>query len=165
MSGGTCFINVGGTGTGKTTYTMRFLKRLPMDTNLLIHDINNEYSEYHDKGYLHANDFLALAVACINTVIICEEATIFFNNKGMSEQLQEVLVRKRHTNNIIIMNFHSLRTVPRYVYDLTNYVIVHKTKDSPKLIDQKFGDSDLSKVVEYVQKSKNPYEEYQYKLY
>lgn len=50
------------------------------------------------------------------------------------------MVRKRHTNNLLIFNFHSLRAVPLYILDFVNYIYLRKTNDNPKLIENKFGE-------------------------
>jgi hypothetical protein len=90
-----------------------------------------------------------------NAVIAIEEATIFFNNRGTSDELTQILVQKRHTHNYIFLCFHSLRSVPRFVFDLCNYLTLFKTNDSPVVIDQKFKDERINEMFERVKNNKD----------
>ena len=95
----------------------------------------------------------------MNTAIVFEEATIFFSNRGRSEEVIDLLVRKRHTNNIIILLFHSIRSVPNYIFELIDYIILFKTNDNEKLIHDKFKDNEqLIEFYNAVNQSDNFFE-------
>ena len=49
-----------------------------------------------------------------------------------------MLVRKRHQNNTVVLLFHSLRSIPVYIFELSNYLILYKTADRENLIEKKF---------------------------
>jgi hypothetical protein len=104
--------------------------------------VNNEYKEYAPSNIsgIEFKKFLALSKDKKNTCIVFEEATIFFSHAGSSEDIKNLLVRKRHTNNLIILNFHALRQVPLYILDFTNYMNLLNTNDNPATIEKKFGD-------------------------
>ena len=62
-------------------------------------------------------------------MVVFEEATIFFGSKGRNEKMIELLVRSRHSQNTIILVFHSLRALPDYIYELINFIVLFKTQD------------------------------------
>lgn len=153
---GKAFIVVGGTGRGKSTFVKKCLDKVNKDA-ILLYDVNNEYSVYYPHPFLPIEQFTEKSTTVRSAVIVYEEATIFFSNRSSNDSLREILVRKRHTNNTIFLVFHSLRNVPRYVYDLCNYVVLHKTNDSKSLVESKFDDERLTKVFDRVLKNTDPH--------
>lgn len=136
---------IGNTGTGKTFYIKKLLKKIPNKETIIIYDVNNEYKDFYPFEFLDIEEFLENIVDVQKCVIVIEEATIFFNNRSSDEILTNIIVRKRHNNNFTILVFHSLRTVPRYIYDVTNYVMLFKTNDSSQVVWEKFRDPVLLK--------------------
>jgi ABC-type sugar transport system ATPase subunit len=136
-------IIVGGTGTGKTTEVKRKLSLVPNKRALLIYDVNKEYTEFYDYELIDFIEFTEKLKNVKKSVIVFEEATIFLGNKQVSKQIIELIVRKRHTGNYIIMVFHSLRAIPNYIYDIANYLTLFKTNDAVNRIDQKFKDDNI----------------------
>lgn len=159
-----CFIVVGTAGTGKTTFVKNMLSKVNKKA-VSVYDVNNEYPEYSKGNLPELDEFTNFVDNSRNGVFVFEEATIFFNTRGTDKTLNKILVRKRHTNNTIILVFHSLRAIPRYVYDLCNYMVVRKTNDSETQIMGKFSDEKLIKIMRLVNSDKNPYAEYIYKVY
>ena len=102
--------------------------------------------------------FLAKAKKLENSVQVYEEATIFFGTRTSNKEVREILVRKRHTGNTILLVFHSLRSVPVNIYEICNYITVFKTNDAENRIEQKFDDERLMDVFRMVNYSKNKYE-------
>jgi len=152
-----CIIIVGNTGTGKTTEAKKLLSSIQMKK--YIYDVNNEYREY-DKQAVFPNFkiFLSNAKMMRDTVIMFEEATIFLTHASSSESIRDMLVRKRHTNNIIIFNFHALRQVPLYLLDFCNYLIIGKTNDIPDKMRTKFDSfTDIVDAFNRVNESDNKY--------
>ena len=144
---------VGARGTGKTTKIKSIIKNVHPD-NLIIHDISNQYGEF---GYMHIDidEFLQAADVAQNKVIVFEEATVYFGNRGYSKLATKILVRSRHTKNAIILAYHSFRTIPRYVYDLINEINVLKTNDSYKFTLNRFEDENLMKIFKEVNEHKD----------
>jgi hypothetical protein len=130
-------LNVGRTGSGKTTNVKQIIKEAE-GMPLYLYDVNNEYGIYKGNTLPKFNEFLQVAKTKTNTLIVFEEATIFFSHKNQAEEITEMLVRKRHTKNLIVFNFHSLRQVPLYIIDFVNILILHTTNDNPKHIISKF---------------------------
>jgi len=131
-------IIVGSTGTGKTTFVKDILKGVNIP--LFIYDVNNEYSEFPNtnKNNFDFKKFTIDANNKINTCIVYEEATIFFSHGGSTEHVRSQLVRKRHTKNLFVFNFHALHQVPMYLLDFCDLLVIKKTKDNSKLIFDKF---------------------------
>lgn len=134
---GTAILVVGGTGSGKTTFIKKCIERVP-PASRFIYDVNNEYGLV-DYDLPSFDDFAELTSRVKNGFLVYEEATIFLSNRGTNNHLREILVRKRHTKNTILLVFHSLRSVPRYIFDLCNSVVLFQTNDSADLVQSKFG--------------------------
>jgi len=133
---GKCIIIAGGTGTGKTTIVKKLLEKHPK--NNLIYDVNNEYG----RPYIQMEKFLDKAKRVSNHLIVFEEATIFFSTAGGDKDVRELLVRKRHTNNILIFNFHSLSQVPLHILMFCDYMIIKKTNDQLSQMERKYKGND-----------------------
>lgn len=135
---GKVFIIIGGTGTGKSTFTeFNFVKN---NSPVLLYDVNNEYPDIEpDKTGKKRRckvspmdctieQFIRMAKFRENTNIIYEEATGFFNFRASSEMMQRI-VAKRHGNNNYIFIFHSVKQVPKDLFEMVDYIILFKTKD------------------------------------
>ena len=142
-------IIVGGTGTGKTTLCKEIITNYETKNRYIL-DFNNEYANLKNKYTKLFNDydiFIEKLPAFQNSYILIDEASIYFNSHRYSNILLSKLVKHRHDKNIILLCFHSLRLVPKYVNDFCNYIIIKKTNDNLDLlkIDQKI--IDLSRIV------------------
>ncbi len=143
-------IIVGATGTGKTTYIKNLLKKVPNKGSLFIYDVNNEYKDYFNYEFIDIEGFMEKTQYMKKGVFVLEEATIYLNNRSTDKFLTELLVRKRHTFNTIILVFHSMRAVPRYIYELSNYIIIFKTNDSPEMTARELKDDKLEAIMNEV---------------
>lgn len=135
---GKVVICCGGTGRGKTSFVKKSLSKLPGSIKFFIYDVNQEYKIYYNKPLVYMVDFFQLIRPVKNSCIVFEEATIFFNHSKLSDVLLHKLVCKRHDNNIIFLNFHSLRKVPVNILDLCNDLILFKTNDSLQFVESKY---------------------------
>jgi len=151
-------IIVGSTGTGKTTFIKKLLSKIPSKQSIIIYDVNNEYKEFYPyKFNPDFEDFMERIIKLEKVVCVLEESTIFLNNRSCNNDLVNMLVRKRHTGNHYILVFHSLRAVPRYIYELSNYITIFKTNDSPDMTAKELKDSRLENVMNEVRNSKKNY--------
>jgi len=153
----TAILVVGKTGSGKTTLVKSLLKKANKKS-LFLYDVNNEYKEFVTEAVeLDFDIFAERAKNLTNAVILFEEATIFLSNKGSNFNLKNILVRKRHTKNTVILVFHSFRTIPRYVFDLCNFIAVKKTSDNIDFIDSRFEHDKLSVTCREIFSSKDKF--------
>jgi hypothetical protein len=156
---------IGATGTGKTTIVKEYLKKIPNKKAIFIYDVNNEYTEFYPYQFEPFDIFIERMNRAKKAVMVFEEATIFLNNRSCNRMLVDILVRKRHTNNYIFMNFHSLRSLPKYVLDLCKYVTLFKTNDSLPFVESTFRNDALTKAFLEVSKAPNAHYYKLIKLY
>ena len=137
---GIASICIGKRGCGKTTLSKKLMDARPKRMPVIVYDINNEYQDYYPEPFEDFNVFLnKISDEKIRrTYILIEEATIFFSTRSRYEDMLNVLVRARHTGNIIQLNFHSFSSVPKNIYHLLDYVIVFKTNDSEDDVTNRF---------------------------
>ena len=137
---------VGRKRTGKTTLAAALIKKLNCGQNF-IYDINNEYTrklgiKNDYTGVIDKEEFLKAvnpnAPRSVKNSLICfEEATGYFSSKGREEILVNVITRSRHTNNTVILIFHSIADLPRYIFSYSDYVALFKTNDFSNTLDNK----------------------------
>lgn len=151
---------VGATGTGKTTTVVNILNEI--DIQKCIFDVNNEekykpFKNTWDKDFNFEN-FIKKATELKNTCIVFEEATIFFSHSGATTDIKKLLVQKRHTKNLLIFNFHSLRQVPLFILDFCDVLVLGKTVDNKKNIETKFKDfTEIYEAFQQAQADENKY--------
>ena len=154
-----CILNIGRPRTGKTTVTKNLLEKICEQgrmNDIIIYDVNDEYREFYNRPFVTYDEFIKKfersknKPIIKNKIIVFEEATIFFSNRSEEQILKELLVTKRHTKNTIILNFHSIRSIPRYVCDLTNYIILFKTNDTEDIVKQKIDNPKFLEVFKEV---------------
>jgi hypothetical protein len=147
------YISIGRSGCGKTTLTKQILDLRPKGMPCMVYDINDEYYAYYPERFEDFDVFLAKLTERDNEgkdivrhyFIVIEEATIFFNTQSNFQDMKNVLVRARHTGNIVQLNFHSFASIPKGIYNLLDYVVIFKTNDNEKSITDRF---DNPKVLE-----------------
>lgn len=149
MSGKAILI-VGARGSGKTTTAKEIISKVNKDARI-VYDVNAEYADLYPKPFLEFDDFTAQLNKIRNGVILIEEATIFLSNHGNNFDIRSALVKARHNNNTFIFVFHSLRSIPVYIFNLCDYVYLHKTNDTTD-IAEKF---DNPKLVAYFNHIRN----------
>ncbi len=147
---GKAFLIVGATGMGKSTVTRQFIQRVSPG-NRLIYDVNQEYTDLYNKPLIDFDEFSEQTTKVRNALIVYEEATIFLSNRGSDLNIRKVLVSKRWRNNTVILNFHSFRTIPKYIYLLCNYIIILKTNDSESYVESAFDNEKLTKAFRIIQ--------------
>ena len=159
---GIASIMIGRRGCGKTTLSKKLLEQRPKGMPVIIYDINNEYQDYYPEPFEDFDVFLVKISGedVRRHYILIEEATIFFNTQSNFYEMKNVLVRARHTGNIIQLNFHSFASVPKGIYNLLDYVTVFKTNDNEKSVTDRF---DHPQVVEAYREAIKSSDEHFYK--
>ena len=159
MSEGSMYIIIGAPGEGKTPFCKKMIGGA--DTGVpprrcLIFDINNEYgprSKYagqtpfnitHNTRDIRAryigddiNQFLHIARTKIDTVVVMEEATAFFEGKT-SQLTRRLIINRYHTRNVYLFLFHSVNAVPPRIMEIANYVVLFKTNDERDTVYRKY---------------------------
>lgn len=148
-------INVGRTKTGKTTQTKKFIEEAPAFLERIVYDVNNEYGEFYGKPFVSFDLFMESIKDKTNSLIVIEEASIFFDVRSTDKILREMLVKKRHTNNFFVLNFHYFSTIPKYVFNLVDFVKVFKTNDSLKTVKEKYDNMKLLNAFTIVNSSED----------
>lgn len=143
---GKAFMIIGMRGMGKSHQVKELIKKVNPDS-LLVFDPNKEYTGlYSHKPIEKFKEFSSIVPKVSNAVIVVEEATVFLSNRGYDIDFQDTIVRARHTNNTVILVFHSFQDVPKYLFRLVNYVILLKTNDTIDYVEKTFRSPKLSKA-------------------
>lgn len=164
MIKGAGHIIVGATGTGKSTFVKNLLSVVNPDC-IAVYDVNNEYQNFFPYPLTDFESFTRKVTRLKKAVVVFEESTIFLNNRGTNQNLIDLLVKKRHNQNYIILVFHSLRSVPRYVFELCNYITVFKTNDNSEMTARELKDYRLEEIMNRVKASEIPYFSETLKIY
>jgi archaellum biogenesis ATPase FlaH len=141
---GVAIIIVGYQGAGKTLLSKALLKGAH-HSRIKILDINDEYKKefpsspvmkVNAKGKLRPDKqmFREMMIDMDNTIFVCEDATVVFSHRSYDEELLEAIVAKRHSGNMYLFLYHSLRSIPRDVYDYFDELWLLKTADSDDAI-------------------------------
>jgi hypothetical protein len=107
---------------------------------LVVNDVNSEWGQRP----LDLSEFLDIADRRKGqpTTFVWEEATSYLDAVAASgkdkKRTVNALVRRFHTKHFNVLLFHSLRTVPVWVMDYTDRLILFPTADRPSLIRSKF---------------------------
>lgn len=158
MAGGNAktWIVVGATGEGKSEFVKKTLLPRFKNFDKCLFDVNNEYTAFENqiKGFPKIDEFISIAQKRTNTLFLFEEATAFFNNRIVAQNMIEILVRKRHANNFYIIVFHSLRSIPVQLFEFCNYLVLYKTNDRADMVLSKYKDNpEIIEAFEKVQKT------------
>ena len=156
---GLAYILIGRRKTGKTTLSKKLLAARQKNMPVMIYDINKEYQTEYPKKFVDFEVFLEQITdeSVKNTYILVEEATIFFDTSSRFEEMKNLLVRARHTGNVIQLNFHSWLSVPKNIINLCDYVVVFKTNDTEKTLLAKYDNPDLKAAFFEARESKNEF--------
>jgi archaellum biogenesis ATPase FlaH len=144
-------IIVGMTDTGKSYFVKNVLLKKVTPEKVEVYDVENEYKT--GESLPDFEEFLYRVSNLTNRFIVLEEATIFLDNKSTNKKLTQMLVQKKHTNNYLVLVFHSFRDIPYYIYNKCNYVTLFKTGDSEHLIDSRFHNESLTYSFNRVKRS------------
>ena len=147
---------------GKTTLASTLIKKLARP-NTYIYDINNEYTTKFGipnsyKGPINEDEFLKEVQFKKNSMLVFEEASIYLGTHGQEKILKDIISRSRHTNNVILLIFHSIAFVPVYIFSFSDYVGLFKTNDFRASLDNKIRKNEnLISIYDRVRLNSNPH--------
>ena len=134
---GKVFIVVGARGNGKSHFVKRTTQHVH-ESRFRVYDVQGEYYDYDDDELLpDMDEFLQEVLFMRESVIVFEEATVFFSNKGCDKKIKKLLVGARHNKNTVFLLFHSIRSIPLELYELTDYVVIFNTLDIEEIVEKK----------------------------
>lgn len=157
-------IIVGAKGSGKSTFIKSLLKKVKDHNSLMIYDINDEYYDFYPYPFLDFDEFLFKSTLVSKCVIVFEEATIFLSTRSNSQDLKKLMVRSRHTKNFIFLVFHSIRSIPQYIFELSNFITIFKTIDRPDLTARELKDERIEEIMNNVNDNSNPFYHFTLKI-
>lgn len=159
---------IGSTQQGKTPFIKDYCK----DSNCLVFDVQNEYGDkvkYAGQTpyglptdtntprsrviNLEVENFIQIASGKRKTICVFEEATMFF--QGMTnDRMRKLLFSRAFTENVYLLVFHSINSVPPRIMEASNYVVLFKTNDEDKTVERKY--PRLLMPFRILQKDKKP---------
>lgn len=154
---GFVILQIGRPRTGKTTETKKHLQIISeKDPYRTIHilDPNLEFTEFLEEGEKPIRKWSLFEPTIRdveNTITVIEEATICLDPRKKEGTVLEMIIKKRHDNNIMILNFHSWRTVPHYIIDFCDFITIFKTQDSDRAIKDRCDWDTVFKAFKRVQ--------------
>ncbi len=149
---------IGAKGQGKSEW----VKETVRSKRAFVFDVQNEYgtrTKYQGQVPLNFSDnpnslqarytpksarikddaekFMEMCLTKRNTIIVFEEATIFFEGRT-SDLTRTLMVNAVHTGNVYIFVFHSVASVPPRIMQMCNFVVLHKTLDEDTTVASKY---------------------------
>lgn len=153
------YIVIGGPGEGKTPFCKKLIgggDSGEPEKRCLVFDINNEYGtrtkypgqrpfnlthNVRDLRSRYVGDdieqFIRVAMSKLNTVVVMEEATAFFEGRT-SKNTRRLIINRAHTGNVYVFLFHSINSVPPRIMEISNYVVLFKTNDEYDTVYRKY---------------------------
>jgi hypothetical protein len=160
---------VGQKGAGKSHSVKNVI--LPKVKNAIVYDVYNY--EYPDLEETEPEEYKSGKMKYVgedeermldsltnyrNTCFIMEDATVFLDNSKRSKPFKRVIYGMRHKNVMIVLLFHALNRVPKWLYEQSNVLILLKTGDFVEDVRTKFKDPRIYNAFLKLKQSKNPHE-------
>lgn len=139
-------INVGSTGTGKSTLVNK--EFVDKGRKVFIFDQQNEYSQlaWYDKAAIKdqmrffgsMEDFYAAwKTLSKGYTIVVEEATGIYSGR-VSKEVITFILSKRHIKMNFVCNFHFMHSVPKNLMSFADLLYIRKTGDFEMDVKKKF---------------------------
>lgn len=141
---GRIYTLIASTGEGKTTLVRKLIGGSPA----CVYDVNGEYSDFSNDINQPRCKYFGMPAKfveiCRNkhhgTWCVFEDATGFLSGK-QEDAMRQFCVAKRHPlplggRNIIFL-FHTIGSVPPFLLDMSDYIVLFKTGDDLKTVKRK----------------------------
>ena len=139
---------IGGTGQGKSTFLRNMINGEGVKPPCFIYDVNAEHNylpfDNNAPRGRYFGDMREFIKMCENkhggTYCVFEEATGFFVG-AMQKNMRQLCIGKRHPvakggRNLVFI-FHSISSVPPFLFDMADYTVLFKTNDDVNTIKRK----------------------------
>ena len=135
---GSVTLLIGFRNTGKSTKVKQILAQSQKPR--YIYDFRHEYG--HEL--IDFDVFMDTAITLTGYNVVIEEATVFLGRRSDPKAVKNLLAGADHRSNNIFICYHSLRSVPDYILDQTNYYYLFHTTDTQEKIKSLFnGENDI----------------------
>lgn len=129
---GVAIVLIGYQGSGKTPRIKELMKTANMPNNIAF-DPRGEYDPNEFTIFHNFKVFKDFIFKVKNSFIIFEEATGYIGSFSDIE-LQNLLIGVEHNRNIIVFAFHSIKRCPLFLLELSRFIILLDTQDSPESV-------------------------------
>lgn len=146
---------IGRRRSGKTTTGLRMMEGVPSE---MIKAREVHGSDWSDRGceILGVPALVDRMQWVDEEIFIFEDATPLFQGR-VSDKFQEAMVRTRKHGVSIIMMFHSFRKTPNDIFDMVDWIIIHKTADQEFRITDRTDEPIVLEAFRRVKASKHPH--------
>lgn len=146
------YIIIGAPGQGKS----EFVKQAIQGRRCFVFDIQNEYgsrTKYKGQRPLLLSDnpnaerarytghdleqFQQMCLRKRDSILVFEEATMFFEGRT-GKTTRQIMISRKHTGNAIMFLFHSINSVPPRIMEISEYVVLFKTNDQEHTVRYKY---------------------------
>ncbi len=144
---------VGGMGCGKSKFAANMTKAVNKKS-IIVYDVNNEYKDYPNRYVplqTNIDTFIDILTKTKNAIVLMEDMTAFLSNRGRSAKMVEVMQAHRHTGNTMIVFYHSMGDIPKYIMRLSSKVVIFKTNDDEMDIHKRFSKKIITEAWKEVQ--------------
>jgi len=124
---GCVIIIIGYQGSGKTPTAKEIASTCEFQ-NKVVFDVRHEYDENEFTTFHSFETFQEYFLTAKNSCIIFEEATGYIG-AFRNLQLTDLLIGVEHNRNTIIFLFHSIKSVPSFMLELSRFIILLETND------------------------------------
>lgn len=136
-----CYVFIGATGEGKNT----FADKLIGESNCFYYDVQNNYPNLPlnndaPRGRFYGNwkDFVKVVQNKRDSWIVFDEATATLQGVMPEGVKMTVISKQWHGNNWIFL-FHTIRSVPPFLMDTADFIILFKTGDELSEVKRRRG--------------------------
>ena len=126
---------------GKTTLTKKLAHGIikqagakGVHLRLLVYDTTGQWGVPYERW----EAFTERMIDARNAVVVIEEATARLNSRHYSSAVEDAFIAARHHRCAFFLMFHSLRSVPEYLLNLTDDIYFMRTNDNPGTVARNY---------------------------
>lgn len=122
-------LNIGMTGNGKN-HRFEMMAKEYAERKIYVVDPALQYVKNKNFIQINPDENICIPLQRIKDALTnIDEAQIYFPHTNSFRDLVRALGWCRHNNNIIVLNFHAMNQVPKYIINYFNSMILGHTND------------------------------------